>query len=247
MCTDDTAGTFLTIVLPIILTCIFSAIAWIVQKIYESCHTKKELKRESYQIKLGIVWELHLLLTNHRVLYNKYSAIREGRMSVDSSPSESDILTQIVKTRSSPSPPEVHITTNELVQQLIAKSESVAESTLEIAPDIERRGIQMLATGIQQHAAYVRMGRIYDEQILQNLITLKTLVMTKISIIEPDQQLSHDLVDLLKFIYLYESLRKVDSTSIPNKEQGAAFPEGIYSNIEQLLSRTRNELMRLTR
>lgn len=49
----------------------------------------------------------------------------------------------------------------------------------------------MLKTGLEQYAAYVKMGRIYDDQILLNLSALKALVTSKISIIEPTTVLNN--------------------------------------------------------
>lgn len=263
------------LVVPIFVTSIVGSIAWVVQKYVDSRDARKKVYLEDYGKKLDIIWKLQLYLQRHKSMLQKYTAIREGRFSVDSSPDqkESDHSTSgdivinvrsagadaVTRTRASSGgasaaavavvddnvhdldheagvgavgPTIVYASDKNLVNQMVAIPEtqapSAAATTSTELNERDQLNITIIGDALNHYANHIKVGKIYDSRVVANLICMRSLITDNIETIAPDEIFSKLLQQLDKYTNLYESLREVGDATMPDRSQGAEFPDNIY-------------------
>lgn len=255
----------LPLIIPILITSTLGSIAWIVQKYCESRDERKKIRLVEYGQKLDIIWRLQLFLQRHKIMMQKYAAIRAGRFSVDSSPDDHShdqnhshddhVIVNIrahedldVEAGSGAPPSIIYATDRNLITQVTTPAAGpVAPNSQESElNETDQINMRIISEALSHYANHIKVGKVYDSCIIDNLVKIRELITCHIETLAPDESFSKLLLQLDKYTNLYESLRKVGDSSMPDRSQGAEFPEGIYDVVKnrlQTLTNRYNDLL----
>lgn len=240
---------------PIFLGIIFPTFIWYLKSRHqinsEIAMKNRNDRVEVLRKKQQILWNLFSALNRHKHLYNKYVAIKQGRISIDTSADHSpnsgnqnqNIINRNVEREngdvdnsandSRESSDHIHINVDHSVH---IYPEMVNDDTSDtLAKERFARAVNFLQD-------YLEIAKEYDRLIKDNFDKIREFINNNIDIIEPDHETMNAFFKLDRFISLYESFRKVgDDDSLPTPEQGGEFPDNIYQLLENMLISTREE------